>query len=434
MTDLTVVASLLATDLDPGMTSVELETRLPEIPITRESFMPIAHRFTPDQIEQVHSGVAQLQRVFSRRLVTHLTIRRISRLTLNQQYVMSDTARARIENGAVDIALATPSGFQGSGIVGRPQTSDDDDALKGAFAQSIARLQRLGGVSDRDQYPIYEDHYARVGDKLQAYEGLFNLSKDHKQHHHRPVLNWCKEHASARIATAYGVDEITVERSLDAAYRARLGRHGFDTALAYELALFDTICLWVETRDQKRAGQASRRDTIRRMLAEQEKDWQSAPGDIAPPTVSTKVRRNLVAQDVIAVLTPQAMLAAAVYFDLEPAYHQFWSRLYLLPLLEVARLAGQVGLRRQYAEITSPITAGGLIALAEHRNTMPRPAVKGPDDDDEIGEHLDWLTNVIEWSGMSIGALSDAAHDFLRTSQPVQIVPPQAARHFFVFD
>ena len=433
MTHLTAVVTVLANTIDKRMTHLDLHARLPEGPLTLEAFTPLGDRVTPLQIAQIHTGVLELRRAFSSRLLTHLIVRQVNVTTLARDHVASDEAKTRLENGGVLVSLPSVIDFEGQGAVGRPDATPIDDAFKQAFAQAVSRISRLAAVADNDQYEIFERQYRALGQRLEAQSALFNLNAAHKNHNEFPVLNWCETRGPAMLAAAYGLEEKALDTALDTAFMARLKTNPFKTVLADELGRVETLLGWSDTHSERKRGEARRRDSTRRTLKKDGLDWQTAPGAIDPPRMHGSVRRNLVAETAMANLDPSAMVKAAVLFDLEPAYGVFLTRLYLLPILATAGLVGRVGLRRQPGIISSPILAGGLVALAERRAAGDNDGDQDGSND-EIGAHQGLLDTLFERSGLSINELGALGGEFLKTGQPMAIEPPSGPKRFFLGD
>ncbi|MGV8855895.1 MAG: hypothetical protein ACOH2L_14760 [Devosia sp.] len=434
MADLTVVATLLSKDIDSKMSHIDLQTRLPNEPLTREAFTPLGNRVSQTQLDQIYVGVSELRRTFSSEVLTHFTLRRVNGDALARGDVMSEDAKARVESGGVLISLPTVVDFQGQGVVGRPDATAIDDAFKHALAQAVARIARLAVAADRDDFEIWETAYRLLGQRLQSRAALFNLNADHKQHHDLPALNWCETRGPTLLAAAYGLGETAMEQALDAAFKARLKHKSFGTVLADEMRLVETIVAWSGAHIERKVGEKGRRDSIRRVLKKQGFDWQTAPGSIEPPRMNSSVRLNLVAEKAMATLSTRAMVEVAILFDLEPAYSVFLTRLYLLPIFAAAGLAGRVGLRRQAGVISSPITAGGLLALAERLEADDNGVTRPEDelDEDEIGTHQGLVARTLEQSGSSLTDLAARADAFLRTEQAVVIDPPGGPKRFFL--
>lgn len=437
MTHLTAVVTVLANTIDKRMTHLDLHARLPLGPLTLEAFTPLGDRVTPFQMAQIHTGVLELRRAFSSQLLTHLIVRQVNVTTLARADVASDEAKTRLENGGVLVSLPSVIDFEGQGSVGRPDATPIDDALKQAFAQAVSRISRLAIVADNDQYERFEDQYRALGQRLEAQASLFNLNAGHKNYNEFPVLNWCETHGPAMQAAAYGLEENALDTALDTAFIARLKIKPFENLLADELGRVETLLAWSNAHSERKRGEASRRDSTRRTLKKDGFDWQTAPGAIDPPRMHGSVRRNLVAETAMANLDPSAMVKAAVLFDLEPAYGFFLTRLYLLPILAAAGLAGRVGLRRQPGTIASPILAGGLVALAERSAAGGNDGSGQADGDasnDEIGTHQGLLDTLFERSGLSVTELGPLGREFLKTGQPMAIDPPTGPQQFFLDD
>jgi len=436
MAHLTAVVTVLAHDLAGGMTHAELNAQLPEGPLTLETFMPLGNRVTPHQIRQIQVGVGELRRAFSGHLLTHLILRRVSADTLARTDVASEEARTRLENGGILVSLPVNWNVAGEGMVGRPDARSIDEAFKHALAQAVTRIIRLAGVAEREDYENFDGKYKLLGERLQSQDALFNLNSDHTRHHDFPVLNWCETRGAPLLAAAYGMEENELEGALDAALRARIKQRRFDTVWREELSRIETLIAWHEAHVARKQGEASRRDTTRRLFKEHGLDWNTAPGAVAPPRMHTGVRRNIVAEKAMARLTSRAMVEAACLFDLEPAYSVFLTRLYLLPILASAGLAGRVGMRGQVAKITSPIAAGGLVALAENppagNDRVGAASVAGAED--EIGTLQTLVYAMLERSGLAVADLAGLGRSFLRTNQPVAIYPPARPRRFFFDD
>lgn len=62
-----------------------------------------------------------------------------------------------------------------------------------------------------------------------------------------------------------------------------------------------------------------------------------------PPRMRKSVRQQIITDRFLNQLTPQAMIEAAILFDLESVYDSFLARLYLLPVLSIAEIAGHLG-------------------------------------------------------------------------------------------
>lgn len=435
MARLTTVVTVLSNNLGDGVSAIEADGTLPAGPLTMEAFNPLLDRLSPFQVTQIQIGISELRRAFSSRLVTDFKLRRVSADTLARTDVMSETARERLESGGALISVPVGPDFKGQGLVGRPDATSIDEAFKNSLAQAVARIIRLGTVASDKDYDHFDKQYQVLGKLLQEQAALFNINADHTRHHEVPVLNWCETRGPKLLADAYGLDERELERELDRAFRVRLMKRPFETVLGDELDLVDALIAWSGAHVERKKGVASRRDTTRRLLREHDLDWETAPGAIDPPRMHAKVRRNIVAEAGMKALSTHAMLEAALLFDLEPAYSVFLTRLYALPILAIAGLAGRTALRGQDAEITSPISAGGLIALAENlQGANDIDALTIEDNaEDEIGTLQALVFETFRRADFSAIDLADQGHEFLDTEQPITITPPTRARIFFLF-
>src|SRR5690606_22124465 len=139
-------------------------------------------------------------------------------------------------------------------------------------------------------------------------------------------------------------------------------------------------------------------------------DWAEIADVIAPARINAPVRQLMVAERLLSDFSVSSMLRSAILYDLVPLYDAALTRLFLLPLLGVARLAGDLLLRRVPSKIDSPFTAGGLVALAQ----APSPY----DENDVIGHGQALLKHLLLEAGEDIDALAKAASRYFDDGQP----------------
>ncbi|ODT72419.1 MAG: hypothetical protein ABS75_04780 [Pelagibacterium sp. SCN 63-23] len=437
MTDPVTVLVTVLTEERQTITSPLIRYPLPIGELTRENMGSLARDITPTQLHQVMEGVTDLRRAFSAQLIREITLARIRPDYLARYYVASDDAIARLNTGGVLISVPTLVNYAGGGALGRPDATPIDDTFKVALAQAVARFDRLGSLAEGDQIRFYEVERVKIGQKLQAQASLFNLNAGHFKFSKNPVQHWCESKGPDLLAAAYELSLTQLETALDMAFAARLRTRSFEALLNEEIAMAETILVWVSAYRAYKEGEASRRDSIRRVLKKQSHDWESGPGAVEPPPARSGVRQQLVAHRSLGQVSSRNMIKAAILYDLEPAYGVLLTRLYLVPILCAAGLVGKLGLRRQNSVVAAPIAAGGLIAFVQERD-FANAELTGLAGEKEAEDEIEALQAIVERAaintGVSISLLARAGLTHLRTGEPVSVYTPGKEHQFFLDD
>lgn len=390
-----------------------------------------------EQLVAMSAALKQLRRVFSRHIDTDFVVLGVNTDELARVHVASAAQMAALERDQVSIALIVPADFEGSHKAGRPDDGPIELAFKNALAQATSRILRLGLLAGDGDTALYERVYAELGNRLQAHESLFNLNQSHHIHNAFPVRHWCEENGPDILAAAYGVEREEGETLLTAAFAHRLRKQSFSAVLESEIRLVETLTTWLGALRSRSAGEVTRRDTVRRLLAETGHSWQTAPGELTPPRFSRGSAQKIVAEKAMETLSVREMIDAALLFDLEPAFDLFPTRRFALPLLAMAAFAGRLGWRRQHAAIKSPVLAMGLIALVEERGfanaDITGPAGEG-DIDDELGMDLAHIEKLLWAGGLSPHELRQPSVDVLTDGMARPVMLPAGRPRFFVDD
>jgi hypothetical protein len=426
---------VLANDIAPDRSHVDIHFTLPQGPIAIGAFEPLGDRVTPVQRGHIHVGVDALRRAFSSQILTHFVLRRVRADIVARTDIGSEADMLRLKEGGALVSLVAEPGLKGEGSVGRPVDKAIDETLKNAFGEAVARVLRVGAVSGSDEEDrLFDAKLDEVGERLETKASLFNLNADHLRYHAFPVRNWCETNGPDLLATAYGMEPNACETALDAVLRRRIRQRGYETVLAEEIDRIDTLLAWTSAYDERRSGLSRRRDTLRRTLNSADVDWEDAPGRVEPPRIYGKVRRAMVAEQAQGILSTRSMLESAFLFDLQAALDVFLTRLYLMPILAAAGFAGRLGLRRQPGAIASTILAGGLLALAENRQVAMAGVPDVDDEEDDIFQFQELIRTVLARSDLNTDQLAVAAYGHFQTGQPVVVEPPAGQPSFFLFD
>lgn len=435
MSRLTAVVSVLADGIATDQSHVDMDIELPPSSVALETFVQLVRELTPLQCGQAYAGVDALRRAFSSQVITRFVLRRVNADILSRTDIGSDDAMLRLKAGGVLVSLVTEPGFEGEGVVGRPAAKSIDESLKTALGEAVARVLGVGSVTETpEEQEVFDTKLNELGERLEEFASLFNLNADHTRHHEYPVRNWCETQGPDLLAAAYGLDLDACEGALCAALKSRIKQRGFKSVLEEEIGRVDTLLAWVNAYFERRAGLSSRRDTIRRTFNKTDTDWESAPGVVSPPRMHNKVRRSIVAEKAMSVLTTRSMLESAVLFDLRPGHDVFLTRLYLLPILAAADFAGRVGLRRQPGEIADSIIAGGLLALAENQLVLASGEPDAEEETDDIAKFQALVRSILVRTGIDVNALAAMAYGHFQTGQPVRVDPPAGPPMFFTWD
>ncbi|WP_127143891.1 hypothetical protein [Pelagibacterium montanilacus] len=429
--DFTVIATVRAEGAGAASVDAREMAFLPRGPLSLETFQPFAAQLTERQLFEIFAGVSELRRAFSSELIAPMIVRRVDEATCARTDFGSEATRARLAAGGAVTSFAAQLDFRGRQAPGRPDAAPIDTAFKTAFAQAVARFDRLGAVIEPCDIETFKAERRALGSRLEDHGALFNLNADHAREDRFPVRGWCQTHGPRLLAEAYGLEERALEAALDRAFIARIRARGFAEVLAGELGLIDTLCLWHEAHKVRKKAEIGVRDSARRVIKKLTKDRQAPIWLPEPPRLYSSVRQRLVAEKALAELGPERMIAAASLFDLAPAFGVFLTRIYLLPLLESAALAGSMALRGRPGTIASLVVAGGLVGLGERARTN---AEQDPVFQSEVEGLQTGIEALFARASLSVAQLAGHGRAVLETGVPVTIPAREGAPRFFLND